>query len=48
LPETRPQQFDLHAQLADALHGPGKFAARRIDLALLQGTVECPLSFSRH
>ena len=38
--DARTEQLDLHAQLADPLHGRGELTAHRIRLALLQRAIQ--------
>ena len=42
------QQFHLHGQLSDPLHGAIQFRLHRIALALLERGVDPPIAFSRH
>src|SRR5208283_1376067 len=39
-PDPGAQQLDLHAELADALHGGGQFAACGVAFALLQRAIQ--------
>ena len=45
--DARTQQFDLHAQFADPLHGRGELASRHVRLAFLDAPSSAASAFCR-